>query len=1229
MVQHRFVKSLVIAVAFLSCAAAAARAQEPKAHRMGEWPALSANILNAQQKNLNLDDRDFVIEVWFKPLDWIKYKTTAPACLVSKKGGANLAGFDLSYYQDGTAELTVCDKANELLSESEFHAGKALKMDGWNYLAVACSHKDKKVTFYVDGKKVKECGGFNAGDLSNRDNFNITYNEYTPNSQAHCLLREARVWKLTKDLPAEMDKIVASHQEDAAKASDALKGAADWSMWTFEAGNGNIKDLGSNGNELCYTPWGFKGEQDTVKVPDKVAGDTYYVDGAKGDDFNAGGKDKPFKTLARGARAAMPGDLLHINAGVYREALRLREGTADKPITAEGEEGTVVSGFDPVSGWEKGEGGLWVIKDWKGNYASPMDSKTDDARSEPGNVLFVDGTPMDFARTKAELAPGKWTIDPILHSEGAKTITLCPLPGVDPAKVATELSDCRRSALLSTTKFNQVRNVHFTGGGVGAGGVCNLVENCLVDWGGGNGIGYGGRDNVIRNNKIYWFGLTGFGGGGGIRNTFEGNTISFCCWRMFQGSWHGGAIKIIPTVLDFRMRNNEICYNYVAGIWYDTNAQGCVTEGNVVHDNTGSALFDEFCFADTWQDNFAYNNVGPGMCVGNSNEDIVRRNILFNNTGGIFHRTDHIGAKNPPELRKSLDDEWLPKFDVRRYNGLIPYEREKRFRDMSELYCFDYVGDNNMRNQVLQNVIIEHNSCIGQAIHYGVPGRVIPKGAENTFNGNYYWTDQPGQKIIVNGPAMVDLKAWQEASGQDKDSQFIDPWENRDKMPEWFKAKFHFARDEFRPAEETWEKYIDGKIRRSISQLVLYSRLLRSKTIQPATFTDPDISGLYFQFEGKRCLSLWSRGPALKCFAIPDGAQVVHENKFFQRKPLEARRGLVSLFIHEDPITLIGMEKDLLEDKSLALESAQPAAADKGTQFRLTLANTDTAEKVYDLDATVGSGWEVAPAKIQKKVAPGQKEEVTLKLAPPKDVSDGVFQLNVSGTVGGMDMVAAKVFKIGMAREIPHRDQGVTVDGDLKDWAPATLMGTADKAEQVVLGRDQWKGPDHFSAKAYLQWDADRELYFAADVTDDQIVTNHRDDDPTQSDSVVLMVDARAAWKQYLKDYTLGAFKVAIVPADGDKPATATFLGQPFGVISKVASKKTEKGYTVELRIHFRSNLVETPGWVANRQVRVGVLVNHSDDPAGKDKKCVMGLWHTAADAETDCSSLTTMTLKK
>ena len=378
------------------------------------------------------------------------------------------------------------------------------------------------------------------------------------------------------------------------------------------------------------------------------------------------------------------------------------------------------------------------------------------------------------------------------------------------------------------------------------------------------------------------------GGGGGIRNTFEGNTVSYCCWRPFNGSWHGGAIKLIPSLLDFRMRNNEVCYNQVAGIWYDTRP-GVYQRGQRRPRQHGYGLFDEFCFGNTWRDNISYNNVGAGMCVGNSNEDVVQRNILFNNTGAVYHRTDHIGTHNPPALRKSMEEEWLPKYDVRRYQGLLPYDREKKFRDMADLYIYDYVGDTNMLNQIVENVCIDHNMCIGQAIHYE-PGRVIPKEVENTFRGNFYWTDQPEHKIIVNGSA-VDLKTWQELSGQDKDSQCIDPWEQRAKMPKWFQDRFHFAKDEFRPTGETWEKYIFSKVKRSISQIVLFSRLVRSKSIDVAQFTDPDVGGYYFQCEGKRCLAMWSSSPTLKYFRLPDVAQITFENKFLQRKPLDVQQG--------------------------------------------------------------------------------------------------------------------------------------------------------------------------------------------------------------------------------------------------------------------------------------------------------------------------------------------------
>ena len=110
--------------------------------------------------------------------------------MLSKKGGQALAGYDLSYYDDGSVTLTLCDKPSELKAEGAFTAHDAVKKDSWTYLAVAASHKEKKVTFYVGGKKVRERGGFDLGDISNRDNFNIAYNEYVANGQGHCLISQ-------------------------------------------------------------------------------------------------------------------------------------------------------------------------------------------------------------------------------------------------------------------------------------------------------------------------------------------------------------------------------------------------------------------------------------------------------------------------------------------------------------------------------------------------------------------------------------------------------------------------------------------------------------------------------------------------------------------------------------------------------------------------------------------------------------------------------------------------------------------------------------------------------------------------------------------------------------------------------------------------------------------------------------------------------------------------------
>ena len=62
--------------------------------------------------------------------------------------------------------------------------------------------------------------------------------------------------------------------------------------------------------------------------------------------------------------------------------------------------------------------------------------------------------------------------------------------------------------------------------------------------------------------------------------------------------------------------------------------------------------------------------------------------------------------------------------------------------------------------------------------------------------------------------------------------------------------------------------------------------------------------------------------------------------------------------------------------------------------------------------------------------------------------------------------------------------EGITLDGDLREWAGAPAVVAATKG-QVVVGADNWGGPKDTSATLRAVWDAEG-LYLAIEVTDDE-----------------------------------------------------------------------------------------------------------------------------------------------
>jgi hypothetical protein len=64
------------------------------------------------------------------------------------------------------------------------------------------------------------------------------------------------------------------------------------------------------------------------------------------------------------------------------------------------------------------------------------------------------------------------------------------------------------------------------------------------------------------------------------------------------------------------------------------------------------------------------------------------------------------------------------------------------------------------------------------------------------------------------------------------------------------------------------------------------------------------------------------------------------------------------------------------------------------------------------------------------------------------------------------------------------------------------------------------------------------------------------------------------------------------------------------------------------MRASFLERNMEEP-WTEGRSLRMGVLVNDSDDPSSNERKSRVGVWRTADNCAESCSSWTAFVLGK
>ncbi len=144
---------------------------------------------------------------------------------------------------------------------------------------------------------------------------------------------------------------------------------------------------------------------DAALYPAQASGTVWHVSPA-GDDANTGLKGRQaLRTFGAAAARLKPGDVCLIHAGVYRETLRPSgDGTMAQPILfrAAPGEAVVLSGLDPVTGWERVDART---------FRAPL---TWDLAE--GNQVFRGGEPLTEARWPNRTGAG------LFETEGARVV---------------------------------------------------------------------------------------------------------------------------------------------------------------------------------------------------------------------------------------------------------------------------------------------------------------------------------------------------------------------------------------------------------------------------------------------------------------------------------------------------------------------------------------------------------------------------------------------------------------------------------------------------------------------------------------------------------------------------------------------------------------------------------------------------------------------------------------
>lgn len=325
----------------------------------------------------------------------------------------------------------------------------------------------------------------------------------------------------------------------------------------------------------------------------------YHVS-VKGSDTNDGTAIKPFKTIMAAANVAMPGDVITVHAGIYREQINPpRGGDADnKRITYQAAKGekVAIKGSEVIKGWKKLSNDTWEVKipnsffgkfnPYKELIHGDWFSPTPKDRKYLRGAVYLNGDWLMEAAKKEEVFKAADEKNPLWAAEAdsATTTIWAQFKNADPNTQNVEIN-ARETVFYPNKPFINFITVRgFT------------LEQAATNWAPPTAEQQGiigthwSRGWIIENNTIQYSKCVGvalgkYGDEHDNKNTESAEGYIGTINRALAFGWNKG------TIGGHIVRNNTIAYCEQTGI---VGSMGCafsVVEHNEIHDIHIRGLF--------------------------------------------------------------------------------------------------------------------------------------------------------------------------------------------------------------------------------------------------------------------------------------------------------------------------------------------------------------------------------------------------------------------------------------------------------------------------------------------------------------------------------------------------------------------------------------------------------------------------------------------------------------